>query len=289
MFERKKGLPRRSKAEAGQMLLIVVLAMIVALTVGLSILSRTITNLRISRQNEESQRAFQAAEAGIQQALESGLTGASGEVQFLNNAKFQSISSNVGGSGQSEFILSGGEIVDQASGIDVWLSDHPDFSNPLQGSSGPQSNITIYWSTENQDCSNTTGANVVPVIEVIMLITTPPYDVRNPSVKKYIYEPCSPERIDGLTPNASVQTIDNVPFKYNATVSVGPSERGLIMKIIPYFNSTRMAVSAGADLPLQGKIIDSTGSSGGTARRVRYFSSNPQIPPEIFPYSIITQ
>ena len=53
------------------MLLVVVLTMIVALTVGLSLASRTITNMKISKQNEESQRAFQAAEAGIELAKES--------------------------------------------------------------------------------------------------------------------------------------------------------------------------------------------------------------------------
>ena len=87
----KKGLPagplRRSFSEAsrqGQMLLVVVLTMIVALTVGLSVVSRTITNLRISRQSEESQRAFQAAEAGIEKTIESG---SPSSIDLTNNAK----------------------------------------------------------------------------------------------------------------------------------------------------------------------------------------------------------
>jgi len=58
--------------ENGQILLIVVITMIVALTVGLSIASRTVTELRLSRQNEESQRAFNAAEAGIDRVLKQG-------------------------------------------------------------------------------------------------------------------------------------------------------------------------------------------------------------------------
>ena len=62
-------------SQNGQILLIVVLSMVVALSVSLSIASRTISNLRISKQSEESQRAFQAAEAGLERAVRQVSTG----------------------------------------------------------------------------------------------------------------------------------------------------------------------------------------------------------------------
>lgn len=55
--------------EKGQALALILLIMSSVLVVGISIASRSISSLRISTQTERSQRAFNAAEAGIQEAL----------------------------------------------------------------------------------------------------------------------------------------------------------------------------------------------------------------------------
>lgn len=57
------------KAKSGQILILVLLIVVVALAVGLSVASRNLTNLRTSAQTEESQRAFAAAEGGIEDVL----------------------------------------------------------------------------------------------------------------------------------------------------------------------------------------------------------------------------
>jgi len=54
---------------SGQALPIIVLIMAVALTIGLAVTSRTITDIEISEQTREAARAFSAAEAGIEEAL----------------------------------------------------------------------------------------------------------------------------------------------------------------------------------------------------------------------------
>jgi Tfp pilus assembly protein PilX len=59
----------KKPSEKGQMLLIVVLIMVVALTVGLSIAARSLVNLKIATDDENSQRAFSAAEAGIERLI----------------------------------------------------------------------------------------------------------------------------------------------------------------------------------------------------------------------------
>src|SRR3989344_3152201 len=58
--------------ESGQALLIVVLSLAVVLTVVLSILARSVTDIKLSTGSEESLRAFSAAEAGIERALIAG-------------------------------------------------------------------------------------------------------------------------------------------------------------------------------------------------------------------------
>src|SRR4030042_5773261 len=55
--------------KSGQILIFVLLVVVVALAVGLSVASRNITNLRTSTQTGESQRAFSAAEGGVEDML----------------------------------------------------------------------------------------------------------------------------------------------------------------------------------------------------------------------------
>ena len=81
--------------ERGQALLIVLLVMTVALTVGLSVATRTIVNVRITTQEEQSQRAFSAAEAGIEETLRTCTTSCpvaqAPSGGFANNTTFMKV------------------------------------------------------------------------------------------------------------------------------------------------------------------------------------------------------
>lgn len=59
----------KSAFRSGQILILVLLIVVVALAVGLSVASRNITNLKTSTQTEQSQRAFTAAEGGVEDVL----------------------------------------------------------------------------------------------------------------------------------------------------------------------------------------------------------------------------
>lgn len=286
-------------SEKGQILLIVVLAMVVALTVGLSIASRIVTELKISKQNEESQRAFQAAEAGIQQTLKSGTPGTPITQSFSsNNSSFQSSIVNTG-ENSNEIDVNAGIDVDQDSGADVWLSTYnPDialnYSNPM-GCSGSCSavNATIYWGDTSDpapngqsDCSSgSSGNSVAPAIEVVIL-----YDKSDPKISKYVFD-CG-GRIPGATAadNAGPYNVtvngENKSFRYRGVINF---TEGLVMKVIPIFNSTKIAIQSAENFPKQGSEVTSTGTSGETQRRIKYFTSLPQLPIEVFPYSILSQ
>lgn len=58
-----------NKNKSGQILILVLLVVVVALAVGLSVASRNLTNLKTSTQAEQSQRAFTAAEGGVEDVL----------------------------------------------------------------------------------------------------------------------------------------------------------------------------------------------------------------------------
>jgi len=57
------------KKDLGQIALGILLIMVVLLTVGLAVVSRSVTDIRISKETEESARAFSVAEAGIEEML----------------------------------------------------------------------------------------------------------------------------------------------------------------------------------------------------------------------------
>ncbi len=63
----------KSAEKPGQILILVLLVVVVSLAVGLSVASRNITNIRTSTQTDESQKAFSAAEGGIENVLSQGL------------------------------------------------------------------------------------------------------------------------------------------------------------------------------------------------------------------------
>ena len=256
------------------MLLVVVLTMIVALTVGLSLVSRTITNLRISKQSEESQRAFQAAEAGIEKTLESG-TGYLIPQSLGNNAQYKTEINNPSG---NAVILNGNEVVEQDVGIDLWLSDYPNYSNQICSSS---CTISIHFNTIEQSCSTDAGNNTRAGLEVVVLSGV----ISNPTVGKYLFDAC-PGRTPGAVNTGSGTTIDATTFQHAVSI---PVSNGIIARVIPIYNSVKVGVTSSVNIPVQGRIIESIGESGETIRKVQYFSSYPQLPLEIFPYSIISQ
>lgn len=255
----------------GQVLLIVVLTMVVALTVGLSIASRTITNLKFSKQSEESQRAFSAAEAGIEQALKAAGTQTTlNSTLQENNSKYSTTVTIQQG---TTFLLNGGSSVEQDGGIDVWLSTYPSYASPVTG------NVTIYWNTSNQNTCNKSSATQ-SALEVVLLSGT----TNSPLFSRYVYDPCT--RIPNTGTVGGQGTVGDINFTHSAVVPVAD---GLIMKVIPIYNSTKIGISSSVALPSQGSLISSVGTSGDTARKVVYFSSYPQIPLELFPYSLIAQ
>lgn len=251
--------------------------MIVALTAGLSLASRTISNLKLSKQNQDAQRAFQAASAGIDKYINSSTLESNPGSEALSNSQFDSKITEVKG---VNIVLNNGEKIDQDLGIDVWLSSYPDYTAPYAGS------IDVFWGTGQQlssNCTPASGKNSAPAIEIVILSGS----VSSPSLSRYAFDPCSRTGFTGVSPGSYV--VGGSTFLYKATTPAIAS--GLIMKIIPIYNATAIGVTASTSggLPAQGKIIESVGTSGDAKRKVVYFESYPQIPIEIFPNTILSQ
>lgn len=72
------------KLQSGQVIVLLLLLMLVALSVGLALTQKSVTDVTTSTRTEQSQRAFSAAEAGIEKAL--GGTLAPGQELSLDNS-----------------------------------------------------------------------------------------------------------------------------------------------------------------------------------------------------------
>ena len=264
--------------ERGQILLIVILVMVTALTVGLSVSSRTITNLRTDAEEENSERAFSAAEAGIEQALS---TNAGSTGSFTNNSSYNTVISQLTG---TEFLLNNGNPILKDDAVDVWLSAYPDYSAPRSG------DFTVYWGNTSDICDTSESINTLPALEVIVISGTK----ANPLMTHYALDPC-PQRVANNNFElvaAGGGTLGNKFFAYRKTLNINS---GLLVRIIPLYSPAVIGVQ-GCDgsgnncvtIPSQGAIITSTGTADNTQRKIVTYRGHPKLPTELFPYALFS-
>lgn len=253
--------------ESGQTLLIVVLVMVVVLAVGLSLVSRTVINLRTSTEEENSQRAFSAAEAGVERALKQS-AGTQLADSLTNLSSYTTTITSLNG---SSFLVDGGNLISKDDGADIWFvphdaSDVPQYSSPWSGI------MTLYWGISGNPCENA-------AVEVIVISGSQ----LTPSSKRYAYDPCSITRAQNLfsDPGAGGGTVNGVTFSHSVPLTI---TNGLLARVVPLYRGTKAAVSGDSVLPSQGKKIDSIGNSGGTARKISVFQGYDRLPPEFFQY-----
>lgn len=267
IFSRNRVFGCHSKGQEGQVLLIVVLAAVVSLTVGLSAVSRSITNTKLSTEEANSQKALSAAEAGIEKLLNDVTLGESSG-NLSNDSTFNA-SVNVFRSNTVK--LNDGGTVFQNEGADVWLSNSNFSGDQWSGT------LTVRWT--NNSASN---CRENAAIEVAVISGT---DRNNPTLRRYAYATsCS-----GRTDNFDSPTLGSAVVSgktYNQGFSI-PITNGYIARVIPVYANTSVVVQAsGGNLPPQGNIIDSLGTSGNTSRKIRVYQGYPKVPIEFFPYSL---
>ena len=251
------------QSEAGQMLLVVVLVVIVVTTVGLSLASRSITSLRTSTEEAESQKALAAAEAGVERLLENSAPTEEGVNGTLANASYRATASS---GSATTFLMNGGNSVPKDEGADLWLSDYSSgFNSPW-----PSGTLTVYWGDDASDfCS--------PAIEIIIVSGLK----NSPTSQRYVYDPASGTCSSRKTENhfdgeiGAGTSINGKPLAYSTALPISVTS-GLIARVIPLYGSTTIGIVASQALPTQGSVISSTGTSGQTSRKIRVFKGYPQ-------------
>src|SRR3989344_6496120 len=150
---------KHNNGQKGQILLIVVLAAVISLTVGLSAVSRTITNTRVTTEEANSQKALSAAEAGVEELVSDDALLARGGFlyprQLSNNSSFDAKADAVDG---TQILINDGREVLKDDGADIWFSRYPDFGPYVlpSGALGRWSGIlSILWDNNDDtyECS----------------------------------------------------------------------------------------------------------------------------------------
>lgn len=274
--------------QSGQALLIVVLIMVVALTVGLSVAARSIVSLRVATEEVNTQKAFSAAEAAIEQAIQNPSNAASLTGKSLGNGaiiKSVSVAQLIQDS-NSQILLNNGLLIPQDQGADVWLTKFSSNPSQLYGANSAYSapwsgNLTIYWASDA--CVTTQAA-----LEVVIITGSRSTPVTN----RYPYDPCSSRQLQNnfltvptdITPLSPAKSIQGQKFSYKVTI---PVSKGLIARITPLYAGSVIAIETDTQLPPQGQIVTATGvsssdQSNATARKLLFYQSFDSLPAEIF-------
>lgn len=258
--------------QSGQSLLIVVLVMIIALTVGLALISRTITSIKTSTEEAESQKALGAAEAGIEQSIK--LSSPLPITPFGDPGSKTNYQTQVSPIGGTQFLVNGGNIVARDDDVDIWMSDYSTdqskiYLNPVT------STVTISFGSSSDACQN-------PAIEIDVISRSRTTPIQTSKV----YDPCPSRRTTNnfSTPQSPGQAVSGITFSYE-TDPISITD-GLFIRVVPIYKDTKLAVTSTSSLPAQGAIITSEGTSGSTKRSISVYQGFPKIPAEFFPYAL---
>lgn len=250
----------------GQILLITLLVLTVATTIALSLIGRATIDLSMSNQLEESTRAFDAAEAGIEQALKTGLGTAQPTV--LTPGVTYDVSVNTIGGIQTG-IYQVAHTTLQNTTETLWLAEHDASGALIQSSLADRytaNTLELCWSKE-------TAPNPAAALEVSVLY----YESVTASymVGRIALDPNALTRLDNFD-DARITTTGCGLGYYGTTLDFWTdfgitvnADALLSLRVKPYYADTTIAINGTSLIPKQGNLIESVGKTGsGVSRKV---------------------
>ena len=303
--------------QKGQILIIFLLILVVGLALVLSVASRSITDIRLTTTSDESNRAYFAAEAGIEEALkrlQTDPTFSEGDLDFTSinqtTAKIKASSLITLSTEAYEFpsLVAKDEVV-QISLLD----DFNIISSPSPVPAASPARIDIFWGAAGTRTAG--GPTTWPAILVTILSINAAGDTF--SLEKYTFDPASASRTNGFCGNTFAK-----PFA-NIDTNIHPGPEGLefdfhqildlrlgiasgncsglaIPEVIgkPVLARIRLLYSTddhpvavkgdGWNLPNQGSEVESTGTTtSGVTRKLKVTQQYSALP-SIFDYVLFS-
>ena len=256
------------KNNKGQALLLVLLAMAVIITVVLSVASRSITDLVVTTQDEESLRAFSAAEIGVEKAL---IIGSDIPQTQIGDATY---TAEVGGfpSGSLDYVYP--FTVSESESATVWFMSH----DPTTGQLTCSSPNICYRRTSVRFCW---GETTSPAVEFTFY-----YESGGVTrIERAAYDPSSSRRAsNGFRAPSGTCRAGGKTYRHSATIAM--SSLGVNISTLRfarvralYDDLSFAAVGlGGSPLPPQGRRVESTGSVGDATRKVEVYALFPDTP-----------
>lgn len=273
--------------KSGQVLIFVLMVMVVGLTIGLAAASRSITDVRLSTQSEQAERAFAAAEAGVEEALARNIgvlvasgtkeySGVVGEVPYTVTIK----------KAEASNVLASSKPVAKDDVIQILTKSDDDPQIDLSGAT-----ITVYW----VDTSNNIETNDPAALEVTEIYQSGDSYL----TKRYGFKPNVTESetvaasgfklIDGCSSDCAILGKN---YRYKANVSLSDGTLMLRFRPLSRSSSTSIGVkvsspgtSGDANFPPQSYEIEGVGTVGNVVRRVKVNRSLETLP-SIFDYAL---
>lgn len=284
-------MPKNPKNNSGQALLIVLLSVAVVLTIILSILARSIVDISVTSQGEDSLKAFSAAEAGVEKAFIGAITGTS-ETTTEVGSKYKTSVSNFA-ENESSFVSPITLVSGESS--TVWFVSHDENGN-FSCTGKPcftGDTIKVCWGKQGTEA----GTETTPAIELSFFYLTIPFNYSTAQIGRVVLDPNSSRTAENhfSSPDTGECAIDGQIFPFQKTIKLGGTggigvnsslPGNLLFAKIKFFYNTDTAQPYGIDangsvLPSQGTKVDSSGSSGNANRKLDVFQSFGETP-EIF-------
>lgn len=269
--------------ESGQIIIVLLLMMLVGLSIGLVVTQRSVTDVATSTQSEQSQRAFSAAEAGIEKALSQN---SASDLSLGNESSAQVTSPGLvpaaavgGGNGQAlEY-----PPIDKTKTAHFWLADS---SSTPPSASYIQPTFEVYFGEP--------GTTDKPAIEVnVIALTATGYksfryfydsDGTRTGSNKFDAANCSPTKT--LTNTANIYNRSQTDFYCKVTVppatSTTPySGTPMIARVRLLYSNGKHRIALqpiGGSLPPQAEIYTSVGKAGQSQKTLRVFRMKNVVP-----------
>jgi hypothetical protein len=256
----------------------VLLVLGVVVTVGLALVSRSITEVNISAVEDESTRALEAAEAGIEKALGGviAIGGGSGSLPQVN-ASYNVTSTQFGAGDAYEppLDLSTGDVAT------IILEGEDASGSPARYNS---SRLVLCWK----------GQGPAPGVEVILYFrntaATPVYYVGRAGYDSDAVRAATTSfSTSGVISGGCISPLNNSGYMYRKQIHfnselgmpAGPGYVPVFLRVKPIFNTSPWKVGVvkmgPAQFPVQGTDVSSVGQSGDASQKLRVIQTKPDL------------
>lgn len=258
--------------ENGQILLIVVMLFALALTIVMSVSFKSITESQITKLEEESQKALAAAEAGVEAALKSSLTGVQSfdALGIPSLVGIQTGNVTIESVQQTTFVT---PIVVADDAYTFYMADYNTETGAFGSSYG--GTLGVYYGQQNGDCGGI-------ALELTFISGASPYTTTRylADIGSLVSVASSSDKVGSA--RGSAKTIENEQFWCEIPAISKPANAKLLL-IRAIGKDTRIGFEGGANLNLQGKTITSEAqSTAGVKKKIYFFQSYPQIPSNLY-------